>query len=183
MYTRRMTRQRTLTKLELSPAYVGGKPGWVDARWERSDGSKGNALALMRLRTAERWYIARLLVNVPTGELLRDVPLARIETAVNADPGIRKWVEQSADEETIERAKRDARRRPKLKRPATRRELDDAFYERVADAYRGAAAHGLRPTKTLSEESDTPPGTVNRWIAEARRRGYLPATSPGRTGI
>jgi hypothetical protein len=33
---------------------------------------------------------------------------------------------------------------------------------------------------TLAADSDTPPGTVDRWIAEARRRGYLPLGEPGK---
>lgn len=174
-----MTRERTLTKLELTPAYVSGRPGWVDARWERSDGSDGSACAQFRLKKAERWYIARLWIDVPTAALLRDVPLARIEAAANADPKIRKWIEDGAPEEVIERSRRAIAKRPRLERPALRR-LDDDFYKRVAAAYTGAVAHGLRPAKTLAAESDTPAGTVNRWIAEARSCGYLPPGEPGK---
>lgn len=174
-----MTRERSLTKLELGQVYVAGKPGWVEAKWERADGSGGSVYVHLRLKTAERWYVARLLVTLPTSELLRDVPLARIESAVNADPKIREWIESGTDEETIKRARRAASKRPRLERPARRR-LDDGFYQRVADAYRGAVAHGLPPSKTLAEESDTPPGTVNRWIAGARERGYLPPGESGR---
>jgi hypothetical protein len=181
-----MTRERALTKLELVPAYVSGKRGWVQARWERADGSGGDVTVQPRLKTAERWYIARLLVSVPTSELLRDVPLARIESAVNADvnadPQMRQWVESGTDEETLELARREASRRPKLKRPGRRR-LDDKHYQRVAAAYKGAVAHGLHPSKTLAAESDTPPGTVNRWIAEARKRGYLPPGATGRVTV
>ena len=83
-------------------------------------------------------------------------------------------------EEIIKRAHREATRRPRLKRPKSRRELDDSFYERVGVAYTAAVAHGLPPAKTLAAESDTPPGTVNRWIAEARRRGHLPPAQPGK---
>lgn len=174
-----MTRERTLTKLELIPAYVSGQPGWVGARWERSDGSKGNAFARFRLATAERWYIANLMLNVPTAALLRDVPLARIESAANADPKIREWMEAHTERATIKLARRAASRRPRLKRPAGRR-LDDGFYRRVAEAYRGAVANGLPPAKTLAADSDTPPGTVNRWIAGARQRHYLPEGEPGK---
>jgi hypothetical protein len=75
--------------------------------------------------------------------------------------------------------RRDAAKRPRLERPAARR-LDAAFYERVATAYRAAVRHGLPPAKTLAEDADTPQGTVNRWIAEARHLDYLPKAEPGK---
>jgi hypothetical protein len=177
-----MTKERALTKLELVPAYVSGQPGWVDVRWQRADGSVGDAVAWFRLKKAERWYIARLLVSVPTAALLRDVPLARIEAAANADPRIRGWIEQAAPEEIVKSARRAAAKRPRLKRPKGRL-LDDAFYERVGAAYTGAVANGLHPAKTLAADSDTPQGTVNRWIATAREKGYLPEGEQGKVTV
>jgi hypothetical protein len=174
-----MTKERSLTKLELVRATVSGRKGWVEASWERADGSTGDAIARFRKKKAERWYIAQLLVTLPTTARLRDVPLARIEDAANADPGIRKWIEDATDPETLKRAHTAAAKRPKLARSKSRR-LDDDFFKLVADAYRGAVANGLQPAKTLADESDSPQGTVNRWIAEARRRGYLPAGQQGR---
>jgi hypothetical protein len=172
-------RERTLTKLELIPAIVSGHEGWVEARWERSDGSKGNATAAFRRESADRWFISELLVTVPTSELLRDVPLARIKAAMNADSRIREWVERSAEPLDIDAQGRPIWRRDRLKRPAERL-LDDAFYARVATAYIGAVAHGLPPAKTLAADSDTPAGTVNRWIAKARACGFLPPGEPGK---
>lgn len=181
MYTRRVTRERTLTRLELIPAVVSGREGWIQARWERSDGSKGYATAHFRPKSAERWYIAEILVPLPTGELLRNIPLARITDAVNADPEARAWVEKGAPVERDAEGKLVGRRY-RLKRPASRR-LDDSFYARVATAYLGAVAHGLPPAKTLAEDSDTPPGTVNRWIAKAREKGMLPEATAGKVSV
>jgi hypothetical protein len=177
-----MTRERTITKLELVPAIVSGQRGWVHARWERSDGSKGAAEAYFRPRTATRWYIARLQITTPTAQALQDVPLARITTAVNADPKIHEWIEQATDEQTVKRMRRAAPKRVVLKEPASRQALDDAFYRRVADAYRSAVAHGLPPAKTLAADSERPISTVNRWIAAARapERGHLPPAEPGK---
>jgi hypothetical protein len=168
-----MTRERAITRLDLIPATVSGRKGWVDARWRRADGSHGSAIAQFRRKTAERFYIAQLLVGVPTVALLRDVPLARIAAAANADPKIRAWIEQGEPEETIRRARRVAAKRPRLERPPKRRPLPDSFFEAVGVAYTAAVAAGLPPAKTLAEESGTPPGTVNRWIATARGKGYL----------
>ncbi len=110
-------------------------------------------------------------MDLPTNALLRDVPLARIEAAANADERIRRWVADGV------RAK--AQPRQKLKRPASRR-LDEQFYGEVAVAYIDAVVYGLSPAKTLAEDSDTPQGTVNRWIAKARELGHLPPAEPGK---
>ena len=175
-----MTRERTLTRLRLARAIVPGGGGWVSAQWERSDGSSGIAYVQMEAAAAERWSIARLLIHAPTARKLQDVPLQRITNAINADAAIQEWIKQGTEPETVELMEHDAARRPRLKRPKSRRELDDGFYRRVADAYRGAVANGLPPAKTLAADSETPPGTVNRWIARARNAGYLAEAEPGR---
>jgi len=173
-----MTKERALTKLELAPATVSGQRGWVQALWKRRDGSKGDVFAHFRPKSAERWYLATILLDLPTSARLRDLPLARIEQAANADVEISEWIMESSDLELDAQGRRIWRRQ-RLKRP-TRRRLDDAFYARVATAYTGAVAHGLNPAKTLAEDSDTPQGTVNRWIATAREKGMLPTTTPGK---
>jgi hypothetical protein len=177
---RGMARARAITHLELIPVVVSGQEGWVEAKWERADGSEGGVVAHLRLRTAELWYIAMLMIVGPTTALLRDVPLARIENAVNADPELHPWLERSLPPDVVERRTRDRAERPRLRRPKDRR-LDDDFYRQVAEAYRAAVNHGLPPAKTLAEDSDTPQGTVNRWIAKAREvEGGLKETTPGK---
>jgi hypothetical protein len=179
-----MTRKRSLTQLTLSHWRVLGEPGWINARWKRADGSEGRASVQFTLKNVGRWEVARVLIEKPTAALMRDVPLARIEQAVNAsakaDKEMWDWLEQGGGQEWIKQQKQRAAKRPRLQRPASRRGLDDEFYELVAAAYRGAVIAGLPPSKTLAEDSDTPPGTVNRWIAESRRRGHLPPAEPGK---
>jgi hypothetical protein len=181
-----MTRERSITKLDLIRATISGNPGRVAARWERADGTRGEVVAYLRHKTPERWYVAQLLVDEPTSALLRDVPLARIESAIESaiksDPEMRDWIASGESTETIDRARKAAAKRPRLKRPERRR-LDDGFYKLVADAYRGAVTHGLNPVKTLAQDSDTPPGTVNRWIAKARELHYLPAGRSGKVTV
>jgi hypothetical protein len=172
-----MTSNRSITSLEL--ALDQFRPGWVHAEWRRADNSSGQAYVYLRLAAAERCRIYSIEIRVPTTARLRDVPLARIEAAANARPEIRDWAGEAMGEETVERAKTQAAKRVKLRAPKSRR-LDDAHYELVAAAYRGAVANGLPPAKTLADESGVPQGTVNRWIGEARRRGYLPPGEPGR---
>jgi hypothetical protein len=157
---------------------VYGRKGWVDARWTRRDNSRGSATLRMSLKTSERWYVAELHLVAPTAATLRDLPLARIEAAVNANDAILDWVKQGVGEETMERARVARSRRPKLTAPNGR--PDDAYFEYLAECYRAAVAAGLPPAKTLAEESGTPPGTLARWIRKARDAGYLGDAEPGR---
>jgi hypothetical protein len=172
-----VTADRAITKIVLIP--ITDRAGWVHAEWARKDGSSGQARVYLRLAAAERCAIYSIEVPMPTTALLRDIPLARIEAAANADPLAREWAARALGGEVPELAKAAAARRVKLRAPK-KRLLDDAHYQLVADAYRGAVANGLSPAKTLADESGVPQGTVNRWIGESRRRGYLPPGEPGR---
>jgi hypothetical protein len=177
-----MTRARAVTQLALIPTTVSDMPGWVTARWERADGSQGEVIVSCLPTKGRRWRIERLWLEAPTSEKLRDVPLARIEAGINAArPNIHEWLEQRLPEPIrVERKRRLGGERRKLSRPASRK-LSAAFYQEVAACYKAALEAGLPPTRTLAEDSDTPPGTVNRWIATARNDyGYLPPAEPGK---
>jgi hypothetical protein len=189
LYAAPMAKRRSITRLELIPtvSYSGGgsEAGLVTAKWIRADGSEGEALLrFWRERRREPWQVESVSIDYPTVALLHDVPLERIKMAANADQRIRDWLEQR--EPTRKRRTRekplDRPPRPRLERPGSH-VLDDAFFEQVAVAYRAAAVDGLSPSKTLATDSDTPPGTVNRWIAEARRRGYLPPAESGKATV
>lgn len=58
----------------------------------------------------------------------------------------------------------------------------DAFYQAVAAAYNAAVSESSRVAPRLAEEAGVPVPTVHRWIAEARRRGFLPPARRGRAG-
>jgi hypothetical protein len=58
----------------------------------------------------------------------------------------------------------------------------DSFYRRVGEIYSELGVVGNRPAADLAELAGRPVVTVHRWVAEARRRGYLPPASPGRRG-
>jgi hypothetical protein len=133
----------------------------------------------VEVRVTERWL-----------PRLRDLPLSRIENAVNADPRIRLELTDglakpmNADPARFFATKKQVRGaelppRHQLKRPAKRR-LDDDFYVSVARAYADAVAWGLDPRKTLALDSETPADTVARWIRKARKKGYLTAAEPGK---
>jgi hypothetical protein len=152
------------------------------------DGSEGRVYTRFKRTRAKTssWRLADLQVPEPSAALLRDVPLYKIEVAVNASrvilESLAEWIDDDAPADLPEAFKGRYRRNPRharLERP-TKRRLDEQFYRDVGWAYREAVARGLNPGKTLAEDSRAPRGTVNRWIAKARELGYLPPGEPGR---
>jgi hypothetical protein len=76
-------------------------------------------------------------------------------------------------------ARMETMRRYRLRwKPRTR--IDDAFLADVAHAYQAAIAFGLNPRKAIVEDTGAADATVAGWIVEARKRGKLPKTTPGR---
>ncbi|HEY6798594.1 MAG TPA: hypothetical protein VI248_28280 [Kineosporiaceae bacterium] len=68
--------------------------------------------------------------------------------------------------------------REPLRRP-TGKDTDD-FYRRVADAYNEVMTRTRAVAPVLAEEAGVPARTIHRWVAEARRRGFLPPGQKGR---
>ena len=58
----------------------------------------------------------------------------------------------------------------------------DKFYKEAAELYAELATVSRRPAADLAERSGVAAASVHRWIAEARRRGYLPPAERGRRG-
>ena len=163
-------------------------------------GSPGGRLILGGLR----------IDGEPSAELLRAIPVGRIEAAANAQltfvdtilvpvatlngvPSRPHWpgtVQAPAPSpaltgwETTEPA--FAANRPGVQDsaldPDTRRGRPDQFYREVATAYLELAQITPRPAADLAHSHDVPQTTAHRWIKEARRRGFLPPGRPGKAG-
>jgi hypothetical protein len=58
----------------------------------------------------------------------------------------------------------------------------DAFYARVADAYREHALRSRAPSVGIATEAGVPVATARSWVREARRRGHLPPGKKGKAG-
>ena len=60
--------------------------------------------------------------------------------------------------------------------------LDDAFYKDFSEQYLQAVADGLPPIQELSGQHrfNKSPSRIQAYATEARRRGYLPKTDPGK---
>ncbi|MEQ8842552.1 MAG: hypothetical protein RIB98_16340 [Acidimicrobiales bacterium] len=59
------------------------------------------------------------------------------------------------------------------------RKRGDNFYRQVADVYRFLAPRSRAVNKLIAEANGVPKTTVDRWVRECRKRGFLPATRQG----
>lgn len=131
--------------------------------------------------------------------LLRDIPLGAIETLLN-EPSTYKRIIARLNERAghldvgtalshfqvlrppagkasrPSRPRGTATLRPRLQRPQTRTLTDD-FLQQVADFYVYVVANGERPLVAIEQGASVPRNTAARWVAMARRRGFL-ATDP-----
>jgi hypothetical protein len=149
---------------------------WVLARLESGDHG--------RLHVAELHVSSSSRVS---SDLLRRIPLGSLEAMANA-PAAAKMIRPTLDVPGAEPA---AVQRPggatyptptvlSLNVPKGRK--SEGFYERVAEVYTSLAQRSRRPAADIAEACDTPVVTVHRWVAEARKRGYLPPAERGRRG-
>ena len=176
------------SRLELKP----GPGGWVEARWAP------DASALIRFDFGDEdpanpddARLAELRLVDPTTERLRAVPLGRIEMSAKATTEVVVGLAVLRNEPVPEDLERWFAARPPARMPTTREKLtkprrgglDDAFYRRVANAYRVAVANGVNPRPTIARDAGASPDTVARWVSEARRRGFLPKTTPGKVAV
>jgi hypothetical protein len=135
------------------------------------------------------------IIGEPTSDLLRAIPVGRIEAAANAqlaviddavsprpprqrrhptrppgDGNDRGWEQPSSLTPTASPRAGRSRGRP------------DQFYAEIAEAYRQLAQTSRRPAGDLAADHGVPVTTAHRWIKEARRRGFLAPGRPGKAG-
>ena len=144
---------------------------WVDRPRRRAPAS-------VRVRVAEggdgRLHVVDLHVEgVVSAELLRSIPIGRIEAAANAQ------LHASASRA---RPRRSSATIAARLRTSAVRGYPDAFYDAVASAYRALATSSPRPVAELAAANDVPVTTAQRWVKEARRRGLLAPGRPGKAG-
>lgn len=101
-----------------------------------------------------------------TAEMLRKIPLSRIEAAANLGS------EGAAPVDL-----------PPLDRPGDGSLADsDAFSMLVARHYRAWASTSPHPAARMAEAAGRSPATVHSWIYRARLRGFLPLGTRGKAG-
>lgn len=161
--------------------------------WCQQPALAGKTLLRVVHRGDGRLGLAELrIVGEPTSELLRSIPIGRIEAAANAQL---TFVDDSLAPAPLRRHRRSARPRfdandtgwdQPVAGPAGRRKRSagrpDRFYADVAATYRELAQTSRRPAVELAARHDVPVTTAHRWIKEARRRGHLAPGRPGKAG-
>jgi hypothetical protein len=173
--------ERALTHLHLE----AGPAGWVKALWRRGARSREHTCYVRFQKKGGWWRSVELHATAATQDHLRDIPLHKIELAVNANSVVtetlERWLNRKSPVDFDGAFGAALKRVPRTSlKPPTSRKLDDDFYREVAFAYRDAVRRGLNPGKTIAADTKKPASTVNRWIGETRQRGYLPPAEPGK---
>jgi hypothetical protein len=170
-----------------------GTGGWVEYRSDDADvylrfEDRDGALRVVEVRWASDEPL--------TGETLRTLQLAQIEAAVNRPApaeDLREWLDEPAPDLQDVLSRGIGRVSPHYLRP--RYEVapvvpvpegggryPDSFYKIVADRYSGLQTLGEPAARTIADANGVPVTTVNRWVKEARARGFLPPGRRGKTG-
>jgi hypothetical protein len=126
---------------------------------------------------------------------LRDLPIARLEAAVN-QPAHYEAVRQrlmppSVISDFIPGGHGDwlYAGPPKPTAPPLRlavpqgRPKPDGFYQQVAEVFGYLTTVSQRPANVLAEANDVPTTTVHGWVKEARKRGFLPSGERARRAL
>lgn len=117
---------------------------------------------------------ARALVDTPhEGD-----PVAGLEEHFAAHPHPSKAVRLSYAE-AMPAAPEPGEQPPPLRRP---QRITDDFLREVAAQYRWLSTAGELPGPAMAEQTGAPVRTVQRWVYDARKRGFLPPGRPGRAG-
>lgn len=118
--------------------------------------------------------------------LLREIPILRIEAAINQTAHRQILTERTPDGSLLavelpggERFRTPPSKALTMDQPSL--SIDDpggyrkpdGFYRQVADLYLHLAAISARPAYDLAEANGTPVATVHRWIREAKARKIL----------
>jgi hypothetical protein len=171
--------------------FMPGPAGWLECSWYDDERPEALHAWVNFRRTAAdgHWKTIALFCLEPTPEALRSLPLHRIEVAANAGGSISEQLAARFDEpspaigsaEFHEAFSGWVQPEPalELRRPPGRR-LDDDWYVRVGATYIAAKDRGLKPRTAIAELAGVSTDVAGRWIYEARKRGHLPPTRPGR---
>lgn len=117
-----------------------------------------------------------------TSQLLRELPTAKIEAAINKRLFAMKRVTTVAGSKTVLPSGRKVSDRELLKPLGNPKQVAD-FYELVALQHGKLSGQGdENPSATMAELNGVALSTAQGWVAKARSRGLLPPGRRGRAG-
>lgn len=118
-----------------------------------------------------------------TSQLLRELPTARIEAAINKRLFAMQRTETITGGKIVLPSGRRIAERDLLKPLVGTAKQDPDFYQRVALQHRRLTQQGDRnPSATMAQINGVALTTAQGWIAKARARGLLPPGRRGRAG-
>ena len=159
---------------------IPGPSGWVQARF----GARRRLFVRFEPDAQGRWHAAEWSIPGYPPDELRRIPYHSIAQAVSANDRVTEELAARLEEKP-EPGFRGTFGEPErgkpilITRPRGRR-LDDDFYGRVAFVYRQAVGRGLKPRAAIAEAAGVSPDVAGRWIYQARKRGLIPKTRPGK---
>ncbi len=133
--------------------------------------------------SADRLAAESLAAGDPiTGSLLREIPIAKIEFAINKRLIAVQRIATIAGGKIVLPSGHTIREKD-IYGPLGDPREDRDFYELVALQHAGHARNGDRnPSATIALTSGVPVSTAQGWVTKARSRGLLPPGRPGRAG-
>ena len=117
-----------------------------------------------------------------TGDLLRRIPVANLVRAATDEAATSIEIKPPKETEVVSV---EGMPRVTLTGPGSRRlgrRLRDQHYEEVAEIYRDAVKRGDAPKQAVAKAMGVSVPTAGRYVMEARNRGLLGPTTPGRAG-
>lgn len=164
-----------------------GKPAWVEEEERSAITFRPEDYANEPFELRELHFASKQGSGGFASSLLREVPIVRIEAAVNQTVHREALLRLILPPNTIEagtyRGGVSYRLRPLAPVPPAPLDLTiedpggyrkpDGFYRQVAERYLWLAAVSPRPAQELADANGLPVGTVHRWVKEAKARRLL----------
>ena len=183
---------QSVTGLEQQAQFDPEQNEKVDGRWRYIKHSKTETRVYLRLQrqfAAPEEIRITGVVHLPrrpgepiTSQILRELPTARIEAAINT----RLFAEKRTNTITGDKIELPSGRKVAVRdllKPLGDPKQTPDFYELVALQHGRLTASGdANPSATMAELSGVALSTAQGWVAKARTRGLLPPGRRGRAG-
>lgn len=165
----------------------------IDGRWRYIEHTESGTRVMIRLqrqmfavpeevRITGVIYLPWRPANPITSQLLRELPTARIEAAINKRLFAMKWAATITGGKIVLPSGHKISERDLLKPLGDPKKVPD-FYELVALQHGRLTQQGdTNPSATIAQINGVALSTAQGWVTRARERGLLPPGRRGRAG-